>query len=1035
VRGPDGRRRAPDAAGDPDEADERPCTADVLGPLPVWALTGVLGAVVGERAAHAGVGALALVLVGAAGLVALGAAVGGRARAAPARWHEGERMEGAASWHHPGPWPRGAAAVLAVLTIVGAAAGLRVDTLSQGLLPALASHGGDATIEARVVEEPRPVADGWHVDLRVERVDGMVTRERAATTLADAPPGLGERWRLQATARPPPDGGYGRWLTRRHVRALLDTVTRERIGDPGVLARSSERVRERIRTAATARTPESVGGLLVGFVIGDTRLLPDRDAAAMRATSLTHLTAVSGSHTALVVAGVLALCTLVRLGARGRRRTVLVTICAFAYLTRFEPSVLRAGTMALLVVLTFARGVPRDARHALSGAVLLLVLIDPLLAGSLGLLLSAVATAGVLVVAPQVRERLTGMRWLPRRVADLLAITLGAQVAVVPLLLSTFGEVGLASVPANLLAVPAGAAAAGLGFVGAVVALLHVDAASAVFELAGGPARVVLAVAHGLADVGGVVETARPLGVAALLSGCAWLGARPRTRTAGVLATITVLGVVAASVPGIVGRPAPSTLQITAIDVGQGDAFLVESPAARLLVDAGEDAAAGRWLRSQGGPALDVAVVTHPHLDHVGGMAEVLRSVEVGALWYRPMPNHLDAVEEMLATAADVGVPVRAPVAGQGTVVGDLEIEVLGPPPGRPYRFSGSELNDSSIVLRVTWEDRRVLLTGDAELAAQADLLETPHLLRAEAFTVPHHGGATTDPAFLEAVGAQVGLIGVGEDNRHGHPHPEVLAELERLRVEVARTDRDGTVTVEVPGPAGGGVTRPRYAPGHGARPPARRRRRPAVAAGDRARPRGAPRAGPGAAGRDPRRHGDRASARDADRVAVRRPDLCAAAWGRGRLGGAEGRAGELPRRPLRRCGAGAGRAGSRTDPEDRQARQGARRAARGEEAGRLGPARLGPPGRRGVPSAGPQGRRLGHRGDPVARRLRGGRDRLQGRAGLLVGARRRRADRGARRAGRRGARPAVGVRHRRRRGRAGRGRGADRAAGRARER
>jgi competence protein ComEC len=796
-----GARGADGQVSGTDETDTPPPVAAVLGPLPLWASAAVAGSVAGEAAARRGLAPWWLALLGGTGLaVAAVATLRGRGH----RWRRGRRSPATVpgpSRHDPGGWRTGAAALLAVLAVGAGAAGLRVDTLAHGLLPRLAAQGGEATMDVTVVEEPRPVADGWHVDLRVARVDGVPTRERAATTLEGSPPGLGERWRLQATARPPPEGGYGRWLTRRHVRVVLDITAMRPLADPGPLARSSERVRTRIRAAATARNPAPVGGLLVGFVIGDTRLLPTADAEAMRATSLTHLTAVSGSHTALVVAGVLGLCLLVRMGARGRRRAVVATLCAFAYLTRFEPSVLRAGTMALLVVLAFARGVPRDARHALSGAVLLLVLLDPLLAGSLGLLLSAVATAGVLVVAPRVRERLTGTRWLPRRVADLLALTLGAQAAVVPLLLTTFGEVGLASVPANLLAVPAGALAAGLGFVGAGVAVVHVEAAAVVFAIAGAPARMVLAVAHGLAGTGGVIETARPLGVVALLSGCVWLCTRPRTRIAWVLAVVTLVGVSAAALPGLLGRSAPDTLTVTAIDVGQGDAFLVESPGARLLVDAGEGGAIGRWLRARGRPPIDVAVVTHPHLDHVGGMPEVLRTVDVGALWYRPMPNSLDAVGDMLALAVDEDIPVRAPVAGERATVGDLDIEVLGPPPGRPYRFAGSELNDSSVVLRVAWRDRRVLLTGDVERTAQADLLEHPRLLEAEVMTVPHHGGATTDPAFLEAVGAQVAVIGVGADNRHGHPHETVLEVLGGLDVVVRRTDLHGTVAIAVPAP------------------------------------------------------------------------------------------------------------------------------------------------------------------------------------------------------------------------------------------
>jgi ComEC/Rec2-related protein len=459
----------------PVDEDGGAYAAEVVGPLGPWALAAIAGAAAGERLALAGLTSGWLWAAAVVGAL-LGVVAASRPDAA-------------------GPGPGlGGLALLAVALVLAGTAGVRVAALDDGLLPQLAARGGQAVVSVVVAQEPRPTAQGWHLDVRALAVDGEATREGAAIRLdADTtPPGLGERWEVLTTARPPPDDGYGRWLARRHARVLLDPVRIEHAGEAGPLARSSEHVRARIRTAATARTPDDVGGLLVGLVTGDTRLLSDGAQQAMRDTSLTHLTAVSGTHVAVLVAGVLGLCTLLRLGAVGRRRAVAISLLGFAYLTRFEPSVLRAGTMAAVLLLAFARGVPRDARHALAGAVLLLVLVDPLLASTLGLLLSATATAGVLVIAPRVSERLARMRRIPSRVGDLLGVTVGAQVAVLPLLLATFGEVPLASVPANLLAVPPGAAAAGLGFLAAALSVVHTGAGEVLFLVAGVPARLVL---------------------------------------------------------------------------------------------------------------------------------------------------------------------------------------------------------------------------------------------------------------------------------------------------------------------------------------------------------------------------------------------------------------------------------------------------------------------------------------------------------------------------------------------------------------
>lgn len=383
--------------------------------------------------------------------------------------------------------------VVAAALVMACGVLVRLDTFSAGLVPRLVERGGTARIDARVAAEPRMGARGWQTVVRIGTVDGVPTRERAVVFHEVALP-LGAGVSLDASARPLPDGGYGRWLTQQHAVAILDARTLEVTSPPGAFSRTSELVRARIRAAATRQLDDDVGGLLVGFVTGDTRLLPESDSDAMRATGLSHLTAVSGSNTAVLLVGVAAIMTFLGAGARLRWSVLALTVPWFAFLTRLEPSVMRAGTMALLVIAAAVRGVARDARHLLAGAVLLLLTLDPLLAWSLGLLLSAGATVGVLVVAP----RLAGVleRVLPRAVAQLLGITLGAQLAVAPVLLANFGAVELVSVPANMLAVPLAALGAAVAFVASGVALFSVPAASSLFVVASPAARGVLEVAR-----------------------------------------------------------------------------------------------------------------------------------------------------------------------------------------------------------------------------------------------------------------------------------------------------------------------------------------------------------------------------------------------------------------------------------------------------------------------------------------------------------------------------------------------------------
>lgn len=746
----------------------------------------------------------------------------------------------------------------------------------------LARGGGEADLVGRVASEPSLVdEDRWWTIVRLAQLDGRRTHERVFLRGDRDPPVLGEVLAFRATARPlEPTEGFDGYLQRRHVVARVDPVTAPRVrAPPGRLLASTEHVRSRVRDAATRGLDGDRAGLAVGLVTGDTRLLSVQASDRMADVGLTHLVAVSGSNVAIVLAGVALVTGMVGVGARGRRVLVVGAVAWFVVLTRAEPSVLRAAVMASAVLAARARGVGTHAVHALSVAVLVLVAADPALAGSLGLLLSAAATTGVLVVAPVVARRLH--RW-PRPAAVLVSVTVGAQLAVAPVLLATVGEVPLASIPANLLAVPAAALASTIVGTGTIVALLHPGTAGVVFALADLPLGIVLAASR-VPELA-VVSPQQPAVLLVAFGVTGWLLASRGTRTARAALTLAAMGM-ALLVP--VSRPVPSVLTVTAIDVGQGDAVLVEGAGARILVDGGpEDDVVASWLRRRGVAWLDLVVLTHPHADHAVGLPEVLDRVRVGAVWLRETQADSGFEADVRDAAGAAGVAVVEPVAGQRASVGGLVVHVLSPPRGRPFVGSDSEVNEMSLVLRVDQGDRRALLTGDAEAEAQARLLASPSALRAGLLKVPHHGSSTSETALFTAVGAQVALVSAGRDNDYGHPHRDVLAALRRSGTRVRRTDLEGTVTVAVP-PLGS-----RHVLGA----PPDGRRRPAAPAGHRTP---GPRPDLGrrrAVGRHLRRQRAGGTARTAHPVALRWPGVRGDPGRPRGAGRTEGRARGLPR-------------------------------------------------------------------------------------------------------------------------------------------
>ncbi|MEX0868646.1 MAG: ComEC/Rec2 family competence protein, partial [Nitriliruptoraceae bacterium] len=325
-----------------------------------------------------------------------------------------------------------------------------------------------------------------------------------------------------------------------HATVLLSGEQRVQIAAAGWLARSTETVRARVRAAAVRHAQDRRAGLLVGLVTGDTRLLDADDRAAMERTGTTHLTAVSGANVAIVAAAALALGRVLRLRPAAQRVVTATSIGWFAVLTRLEPSVLRAAGLAGVVLVIATRGTPRDTRHALAVVALVLLAIDPWLARSIGLVLSVAAALGIVTLAPRIRQRL---RWVPRHVATVIAVTVGAQIAVTPVLLSAFETVAVASIPANLIAVPAAMGASVLAFVASAIAVVHPPTGGLVFAAAQWPAEVVLATARGFASVDAVVAVDDPAALLFAAGAIIWLLSPPGHRAARGGTLLVVIGV------------------------------------------------------------------------------------------------------------------------------------------------------------------------------------------------------------------------------------------------------------------------------------------------------------------------------------------------------------------------------------------------------------------------------------------------------------------------------------------------------------
>lgn len=684
-----------------------------------------------------------------------------------------------------------------------------------GLVPSLATQRATATVEAVVVSDPKVVQTKGvrpmelvMVRVSVRSVTGRGQRSRASTPVLVFGDKSWTRVRWRETLR-----FRGRFDVADPgddvVAVFNPSGAPESIGRPGLIADIAEHVRSGLRDAV-AGLPDDARGLLPGLVIGDTSRTPESLTAAMLTTGMTHLSAVSGSNVAVVLAAALGLCRVVGVRRRWRPPVALLLLVSFVVLARPEPSVLRAAVMGVIGLLGLSTSRRRIGIPALSGAVLVLLCIDPWLSRSFGFALSTLATLGLLLFARPWGDWFA--RFLPNRLKGLgvaIAIPVAAQAMCGPVVVLLQGSVTLIGVVANLLAAPLVAPATVLGVSVALVALVSHPVAVLLGWLAAIPTLGIAWVARACADVpmgtlpwpddapGALLLTFVTMG---LLFMGPWLIMTIRTRPY-LAAAFAVLTVAAAWPTGDPSWPPPNW-RIVACDVGQGDALVLASgPGHAVVVDAGpEPVAIDGCLSRLHVDVVDAVVLTHFHADHVDGLPGVLNGRVVRQILTSPVLDPASQVSEVQRWTSAAGVQVQPLYSGDLLRWGSVQASVIW-----PFRVinEGSVPNNSSVVMSVDVGGLRVLMPGDVETVAAHEVLLA--LRRDPAYTmtrgydvlkVPHHGSKLQDPALLAEVRAPVALIGVGAGNTFGHPAPATLDLLAAAGSRVFRTDQLGDIAV-----------------------------------------------------------------------------------------------------------------------------------------------------------------------------------------------------------------------------------------------
>ena len=549
--------------------------------------------------------------------------------------------------------------------------------------------------------------------------------------------------------------------------------------------------------------------LVAGLAIGEIAELSEELEEKMRIVSLTHLVAVSGSNCAIVVGMVYLVAVGLRFGRTGRTVISLTALLLYVLLIGPDPSVLRAGVMAASVTLMIALGRRTWALNALALATLVLLIADPWLAVEFGFGLSVLATAGILLLAPAIAERL-GNR-MPMPLALGLSVTISAQLFCLPLLMQLQPGLATYSVIANLLAGPMVAPVTVLGMIALLVTPIAPWLAGLISFLASLGTWVIEMVAIIFADLPvayfpwatGLPATV--LSTLLILAVGAWLRAGPvQLRQLGVGAVV-VIAVTTISVPAaseILPKSWPlKQWQVVACDVGQGDALVIQSRGRTALIDVGADEdLIDKCLSALLIRRIDLLVLTHFDFDHVGGLAGAIKGREVATAIISGFPDDRPATAISLERLDEAGVSVVIANPSISGVLGDYSWKILGP---SKEATEAKDSNDASVVMVFLGPELDLLLLGDLGESGQQRIATAAKKILVSStkpliLKVSHHGSNDQSAELHESLRPELSLVSVGSTNGYGHPGKQLLDLLARSGSEVLRTDLSGSIAVSV---------------------------------------------------------------------------------------------------------------------------------------------------------------------------------------------------------------------------------------------
>lgn len=691
--------------------------------------------------------------------------------------------------------------------------------------------GKTVVLTARVIEEPlveKTTCSTVVETLVTEDLEGGTLRIREKVQLfypgeEDLAPGeiikLPVIIQTLPSARNPGEFSYGFYLQTRgiNVKASLvpDGAIKKISPGRGIISLVYQG-KKRIKEQLARLLPQDFSALVEGIVFGEAKALPPKVMEDFRRVGLTHVLAASGQNMVIITALFLGLGSLLNLPSLVTSLAAILFLFVYTLAAGANPSIVRAAIMALMMLIAPILGRKNDVYTSLAGAAGLILLFQPLALWNISFQLSFLALLSLVILTAPLQQFFA---FLPQLLAKALAVIFAVHLGVIPLTIYYFNQLSLISFLANLIILPFLEGVLIFGILLSLFGFVSLCLAQSLAGILWLLVKVTLLLTSCLSSLSwAMVAVPSPspfllIFYYLVLISLIFINNRAERKKPKLI--IGALSLVIIFLIFNLFQGFSSILKVTFLDVGQGDAIIIQAPGGeKILLDGGGQPSYYQkkfdpgekvvlpFLLRQGIGQLDLLIVSHFHEDHAGGLPSILEKIKVGRVIVGQADQESPRNQKFWNLVENKQISWSNLQRGQTLKLKKgVKLEILHP--GKELLFgTHSDLNNNSLVIKLSYKKASFLLAGDLEQEGEQELIDlASSVLKSDVLKVGHHGSPTSSQAeFLKNIHPQIAIISVGARNSFGHPSLETLKRLEQEGVKIYRTDLHGAIEVETKG-------------------------------------------------------------------------------------------------------------------------------------------------------------------------------------------------------------------------------------------